>query len=131
MDTGSSKMSLLNSRNLDLQDEGCAVDIAHVDPGINFWVHLVKILSFWNNVLIIKFLACQSVLVYATMYGSIIGWDLRASGNAWKIENNWRQGKTGRRIISKIGDELETQQKIFFQVWWRLCVWIHFRIAWS
>lgn len=33
MDTGNSKLSLLHSRILDLQEEGCAIDIAHVDPG--------------------------------------------------------------------------------------------------
>lgn len=33
MDTGSSKMSVLNSRKLDLDEEGCAVDISYFDPG--------------------------------------------------------------------------------------------------
>ena len=35
----------------------------------------------------------QSVLVYATMYGSIVGWDLRAPGTAWKLENDLKRGK--------------------------------------
>jgi hypothetical protein len=35
----------------------------------------------------------QSVLVYATMYGSVVGWDLRAPGTAWKLENDLKRGK--------------------------------------
>lgn len=35
----------------------------------------------------------QCVLVYATMLGCIIGWDLRAPGIAWKLENDLRKGK--------------------------------------
>jgi phosphoinositide-3-kinase regulatory subunit 4 len=35
----------------------------------------------------------QSVLVYATMYGSIVGWDLRAPGTAWKLENDLKRGE--------------------------------------
>lgn len=34
MDTGSSKMSVLYSRTLDLEEDGYAVDIAHFDPGM-------------------------------------------------------------------------------------------------
>nr|XP_018916322.1 PREDICTED: phosphoinositide 3-kinase regulatory subunit 4 [Bemisia tabaci] len=68
VDPHSSKMSILQSRQLDMQEEGSAVDIAQFDSG------------------------SQSVLVYATMYGSIIGWDLRAPGVAWKLENDLKQG---------------------------------------
>jgi hypothetical protein len=45
----------------------------------------------------------QSVLVYATMYGSIVGWDLRAPGTAWKLENDLKRGECDiikSRIIS-------------------------------
>jgi phosphoinositide-3-kinase regulatory subunit 4 len=35
----------------------------------------------------------QSVLVYATMYGAIVGWDLRAPGTAWKLENDLKRGE--------------------------------------
>lgn len=38
-------------------------------------------------------LGSQSVLVYATMLGCLIGWDLRAPGIAWKLENDLRKGK--------------------------------------
>ncbi|KAL1124298.1 hypothetical protein AAG570_002066, partial [Ranatra chinensis] len=62
------KMSALDCRQLDLEEEGPPVDIAHFDPG------------------------SQSVLVYPTVYGYVIGWDLRAPGIAWKLENDLRQG---------------------------------------
>lgn len=32
------------------------------------------------------------MLTYATVYGSIVGWDLRAPGTAWKLENGPRKG---------------------------------------
>lgn len=47
-------------------------------------------------------IGCQAVIVYVTMYGSIIGWDLRANGNAWKIDNKLRQGVTILRYCSGI-----------------------------
>lgn len=36
----------------------------------------------------------QSVLVYATLMGSIVGWDLRSSNVAWKLEHNLRHGNS-------------------------------------
>jgi hypothetical protein len=44
----------------------------------------------------------QSVLVYATMYGSIVGWDLRAPGTAWKLENDLKRGKYDIVEVRKI-----------------------------
>ena len=32
------------------------------------------------------------MVVYATVYGSIIGWDLRAPGSAFKLENGPNKG---------------------------------------
>lgn len=56
MDTGSSKMALYCSRTLDLETEGCATDIAYVDPGTNHSPvllpnlgHLVKIFIVYLN----------------------------------------------------------------------------------
>ncbi|XP_035206634.1 phosphoinositide 3-kinase regulatory subunit 4-like isoform X1 [Stegodyphus dumicola] len=63
-----SKLSVLYQRHLDYVEEGCAVDIDFFDTG------------------------SQSVLAYATVTGSIVGWDLRSPGTAWKLENNPRQG---------------------------------------
>lgn len=92
MDTGSSKMSVLYSRTLDLEEDGFAVDISHFDPGM----YLAAVFSALNDsnfyILISSFLGSQAVLVYVTMYGTIIGWDLRANGNAWKIKSKTKQG---------------------------------------
>ncbi|XP_069690077.1 phosphoinositide 3-kinase regulatory subunit 4 isoform X4 [Periplaneta americana] len=68
IEANSNKMSVLQSRQLDLQEDGCAVDINYFDSG------------------------AQSVLVYATMYGSIVGWDLRSPGTAWKLDNDLKRG---------------------------------------
>ncbi|XP_049778491.1 phosphoinositide 3-kinase regulatory subunit 4 [Schistocerca cancellata] len=68
VEPNSNKMTVLQSRQLDLQEDGCAVDMNYFDSG------------------------SQSVLVYATMYGSIVGWDLRAPGNAWKLDNDLNKG---------------------------------------
>ncbi|KAJ8665411.1 hypothetical protein QAD02_007073 [Eretmocerus hayati] len=68
IDTGSSKMNVLHSRQLDLQEEGCAVDLQYLDSG------------------------SQSVLVYASLYGSLVGWDLRCPGTAWRLENDLKHG---------------------------------------
>ncbi|XP_067007759.1 phosphoinositide 3-kinase regulatory subunit 4 [Anabrus simplex] len=68
IEVNSNKMVLLQNRQLDLQEDGCAVDINYFDSG------------------------SQSVLVYATMYGSIVGWDLRSPGTAWKLDNDLKHG---------------------------------------
>jgi hypothetical protein len=44
----------------------------------------------------------QSVLVYATMYGSIVGWDLRAPGTAWKLENDLKRGECNIAEVGRI-----------------------------
>lgn len=61
-------MNLFHSRQLNLEEEGFAVDVQCLDSGF------------------------QSVLCYATLYGSIIGWDLRTPGIAWKLENGLDKG---------------------------------------
>ncbi|XP_043489067.1 phosphoinositide 3-kinase regulatory subunit 4 isoform X2 [Polistes fuscatus] len=68
IEPNSSKMSILYSRQLDLQDEGCVVDIQYLDSG------------------------SQSVLVYASLYGSLVGWDLRCPGTTWRLENDLKYG---------------------------------------
>lgn len=62
------KMSIVNTRHLDPQEEGCVVDMNYFDSG------------------------SQSILTYATVYGSIMGWDLRSPGVAWKLENDLCHG---------------------------------------
>ncbi|XP_057339748.1 phosphoinositide 3-kinase regulatory subunit 4 isoform X1 [Microplitis mediator] len=68
LDAGTSKMTVLSSKQLDVTNEGCAVDLQYLDSG------------------------SQSVLVYATLYGSLIGWDLRCPGTAWRLENDLKHG---------------------------------------
>ena len=34
----------------------------------------------------------QSLIVYATLYGAIVGWDIRIPGNAWRMESDLRNG---------------------------------------
>jgi hypothetical protein len=54
----------------------------------------------------------QSVLVYATMYGSIVGWDLRAPGTAWKLENDLKRGKCDIVEVRKISFPTPTEETI-------------------
>uniref|UniRef100_A0A673B3I2 non-specific serine/threonine protein kinase n=1 Tax=Sphaeramia orbicularis TaxID=375764 RepID=A0A673B3I2_9TELE len=55
-------------QSLDLQEDGCAVDIHHFNSG------------------------AQSVLAYATVNGSLVGWDLRSNSNAWTLRHDLRLG---------------------------------------
>lgn len=34
----------------------------------------------------------QSVVIYATLYGAIVGWDLRSPNTAFRLENGLKQG---------------------------------------
>ncbi|KOX70771.1 Phosphoinositide 3-kinase regulatory subunit 4 [Melipona quadrifasciata] len=68
IEPNSSKMSVIATRQLDLLEEGCAVDLQYLDSG------------------------SQSVLVYASLYGSLVGWDLRCPGTTWRLENDLKHG---------------------------------------
>ncbi|KAG5888474.1 hypothetical protein JTB14_022104 [Gonioctena quinquepunctata] len=68
VDPSSSKMSLVQSRQLNADEDGFAVDVQCMDSG------------------------SQSVLVYATLYGALVGWDLRAPGTAFRLENGLKNG---------------------------------------
>ncbi|XP_076279148.1 vacuolar protein sorting 15 isoform X2 [Lasioglossum baleicum] len=68
IEPNSSKTSVIGTRQLDLQEEGCAVDLQYLDSG------------------------SQSVLVYASLYGSLVGWDLRCPGTTWRLENDLKNG---------------------------------------
>lgn len=61
-------MTLVQARELNREQDGCAVDVQYLESGP------------------------QSVLVYATLYGALVGWDLRAPGTAWRLENNLKHG---------------------------------------
>nr|XP_046254483.1 phosphoinositide 3-kinase regulatory subunit 4 isoform X2 [Scatophagus argus] len=64
----SPKVQPFQTRCLDLQEDGCAVDIHHFNSG------------------------AQSVLAYATVNGSLVGWDLRSNSNAWTLRHDLRLG---------------------------------------
>lgn len=55
-------------RSLDLQEEGCVVDLHHFNSG------------------------AQSVLAYATVNGFLVGWDFRSNSNAWTLRHDLRLG---------------------------------------
>ncbi|XP_069762892.1 phosphoinositide 3-kinase regulatory subunit 4 isoform X2 [Narcine bancroftii] len=64
----SPKIHPLQSRILDQKEDGSVVDIHHFNAGT------------------------QSVLAYATVNGSLVGWDLRSSTNAWTLKHDLRLG---------------------------------------
>ena len=70
IEKGSPKITVLHTRNLDLAENGLIVDLHHFDTG------------------------SQSVLAYATVHGSLIGWDLRAPKVAWHLKNDPKLGKS-------------------------------------
>lgn len=55
-------------RVLDQKEDGCVVDMQHFNSG------------------------AQSVLAYATVNGSLVGWDLRSSSNAWTLKHDLKSG---------------------------------------
>lgn len=61
-------MSLQQTKQLDSEEDGFAVDIQYLDSGP------------------------QSLLIYATLYGAIVGWDLRSPNVAWRLENGLKYG---------------------------------------
>uniref|UniRef100_A0A8C6GYU5 non-specific serine/threonine protein kinase n=1 Tax=Mus spicilegus TaxID=10103 RepID=A0A8C6GYU5_MUSSI len=64
----SPKIHPLQSRTLDQKEDGCVVDMHHFNSG------------------------AQSVLAYATVNGSLVGWDLRSSSNAWTLKHDLKSG---------------------------------------
>ncbi|XP_024899378.1 phosphoinositide 3-kinase regulatory subunit 4 isoform X2 [Pteropus alecto] len=64
----SPKIHPLQNRILDQKEDGCVVDMHHFNSG------------------------AQSVLAYATVNGSLVGWDLRSSSNAWTLKHDLKSG---------------------------------------
>ncbi|XP_047667509.1 phosphoinositide 3-kinase regulatory subunit 4 isoform X4 [Tachysurus fulvidraco] len=64
----SPKVQPCQTRFLDLKEDGCVVDMHHFNSG------------------------AQSVLAYATVNGSLVGWDLRSNTNAWTLRHDLRLG---------------------------------------
>ncbi|XP_070561673.1 phosphoinositide 3-kinase regulatory subunit 4-like isoform X2 [Ptychodera flava] len=68
IDPSTPRIGLLNQKISDPEEDGIVVDMHHMETG------------------------SQSILAYATVYGSLIGWDLRAPSVAWKLKNEQRHG---------------------------------------
>ncbi|CAH1967764.1 unnamed protein product [Acanthoscelides obtectus] len=68
IDSASSRMTLAQSRQLNPDEDGFPVDVQCMDSG------------------------SRSILVYATLHGAIVGWDLRAPGTAFRLENSLKNG---------------------------------------
>uniref|UniRef100_A0A8C9TIV1 non-specific serine/threonine protein kinase n=1 Tax=Scleropages formosus TaxID=113540 RepID=A0A8C9TIV1_SCLFO len=64
----SPKVHTSQTRFLDLKEDGCVVDMHHFNSG------------------------AQSVLAYATVNGSLVGWDLRSNSDAWTLRHDLRLG---------------------------------------
>ncbi|XP_045762546.1 phosphoinositide 3-kinase regulatory subunit 4 [Maniola jurtina] len=68
LDTGSSRMSLSQCRQLESSTDGACVACSSAGG-----VH-------------------AGVISYATLNATVVGWDLRAPGNAWKLQGDLKQG---------------------------------------
>ncbi|KFB38855.1 AGAP000602-PA-like protein [Anopheles sinensis] len=78
IDTNSSKMALQQARHLETDgardaacqptDDGPVVEMHPLDQG------------------------AQSVIVYATLYGALVGWDIRMPDCAWRLQSDLRSG---------------------------------------
>uniref|UniRef100_A0A182QQ95 non-specific serine/threonine protein kinase n=1 Tax=Anopheles farauti TaxID=69004 RepID=A0A182QQ95_9DIPT len=81
IDTNSSKMALQQARHFEADtryastgeasgapDDGPVVEMAPLDQG------------------------AQSVIVYATLYGALVGWDIRMPDYAWRLQSDLRSG---------------------------------------
>uniref|UniRef100_A0A4W4HC45 non-specific serine/threonine protein kinase n=1 Tax=Electrophorus electricus TaxID=8005 RepID=A0A4W4HC45_ELEEL len=64
----SPKVQPCQTRFLDLKEDGCVVDMHHFNSG------------------------AQSVLAYATVNGTLCGWDLRSNTNTWTLRHDLRLG---------------------------------------
>ncbi|KAM9487955.1 phosphoinositide 3-kinase regulatory subunit 4 isoform 2-T4 [Clarias gariepinus] len=64
----SPKVQQCQTRFLDLKEDGCVVDMHHFNSG------------------------AQSVLAYATVNGSLVGWDLRSNTSAWTLHHDLHLG---------------------------------------
>jgi hypothetical protein len=46
------------------------------------------------------------------MYGSVVGWDLRAPGTAWKLENDLKRGKCDIIEVRRISFPPLTEESV-------------------
>lgn len=99
IEPNSSKMNVIGIRQLDLQViTSCFYTITNIWRGVVFssWEKYVAInwLQEEGCAVDLQFLdsGSQSVLVYASLYGSLVGWDLRCRGTTWRLENDLKHG---------------------------------------
>lgn len=100
IDPNSSKMALQQARGSDQQndnkDDGPVVDMMPLDQG------------------------SQNVIVYCTVYGAIIGWDIRMPGNAWRFENDLRKGVSTTMCIDPTNSWLAVGTSCGWHICWDL-----------
>jgi phosphoinositide-3-kinase, regulatory subunit 4 len=80
IDPNSNKMALQQARNLDSDQRLDHTNNADHEDGPVVDMQAMG----WGG--------SQSMIVYATLYGAIVGWDIRMPGNAWRLENDLRNG---------------------------------------
>ncbi|KAK2148717.1 hypothetical protein LSH36_486g02011 [Paralvinella palmiformis] len=68
IESSGQRMNILHTKNLDVESEGLVVDMTYFDTG------------------------SQNVVCYTTVYGYIVGWDLRTPKLSWKLQNDPKQG---------------------------------------
>lgn len=66
--SGQNKYTLLLNKQLDVKNDGMAVDLLYYDTG------------------------SENVLVYTTVNGSIVAWDLRSDKEVWRLQNDPKHG---------------------------------------
>lgn len=96
IDPASSRMNLLQSKRLILDEEGPPMDINCIDYG------------------------SQSTVIYATLHGSIVGWDLRCPGISWRLENNYKYGFITTFCLDKHHNWLTVGTRTGYHVVWDL-----------
>lgn len=101
IDPNSSKMALQQARLLDkrpgdIQDDGPVVDMMPLDQG------------------------SQNVIVYCTVFGAIVGWDIRMPENAWRFENDLRKGVCTTMCIDPTSSWLAVGTSSGWHICWDL-----------
>lgn len=62
----------------------------------------------------------QSTVVYATLHGMIVGWDLRCPGISWRFENNYKYGFITTFCLDKHHNWLTVGTRTGYHVVWDL-----------
>lgn len=62
----------------------------------------------------------QSTVVYSTLYGSLIGWDVRAPGVSWRLENGLKQGVVTTFCVDSQQNWLTVGTSSGFHITWDL-----------